>query len=308
MSEPNVERISIVIPTYKRNDDLRRLIQSILKSNYLQSCIEIIIVDNANDDNLKKMIDEINAGIILIQSKQNLYSNGARRLGADRSTGDFIFLLDDDNVLDTDALKLMVDAMNSDTQLGAVGPLMLESDTDIVWSAGGRLSWLGLPVYLYKGKKLSDLKNLPKMIPNIAYFPNACFARRAALEKAGLDDITFPHNWAETDFCLNIINAGYDIACVTSAIDRHYIGYGGMLTRVKPETIYDQSVSRILFRRRHLNRVTDWIKFWIIIFPLSTILYLRAIARSEKLKKQMLFAYFRGVKNGIFNIKVNGSR
>jgi GT2 family glycosyltransferase len=296
MNEPAV---SIVIPTYNRHADLRRLLQSIELSRYPQDKIETIIVNNATDPDLTSIVEDVKIPTSIIEPGENLFSNGARKIGAKAAKGDFIFLLDDDNELEPDCIKHLVDSLENDISLGAVGPIMLNGSTNDIWCAGAYLSKIGLPKYLLGGESLLTI-NMPSSIDDIQYFPNACMVRKDVLEIVPLDFKMFPHNWAETDFCLRILKAGYKLKTIPSAIERHHIGYTGSLTRIGPEKTYDQAKSRILFRRRHLSGLTNWLNFWGIIFPASTMIYfLRILESTNKQRYQTLRAYIRGTFDGV---------
>lgn len=290
--------VSIVVPTFHRDDDVLRLIESIKDADYPAESIELIFVDNGSDPALQTKIRSARPTAKIIDPQENIFSNGARRLGSEAAKGKYIFLLDDDNTLEKSCLNELVKAMEADSQLGAVGPIMLNGDSEIIWSAGGRLSSFGTPEYLYGGAKLADV-TFPELITGVEYFPNACFVRDKALQSAPLDDAMFPHNWAETDFCLRIIQAGYKLATVPAAIERHHIGYTGRLTRIGPEKTYDQTKSRLLFRRRHLPGFANWVKFWAIIFPVSTVFYFLKIIQASDDKVRTTRAYFLGTKDGL---------
>lgn len=295
MSQPIV---SIVVPTFNRADDVLRLIMSIKESDYPAKALELIVVDNGSDRKLQARIRQAFAGVKIIDPQRNVFSNGARRLGAEAARGTYIFLLDDDNTLEKSCISELVKAMEADDNLGAVGPIMMNGDTDVIWSAGARLSSFGTPEYLYGGVEHSKAQ-LPKRIIGIDYFPNACLVRDKALRAAPLDDATFPHNWAETDFCLRILEAGYTLAAVPTAIEHHHIGYTGRLTRVGPEKTYDQTKSRLLFRRRHMPGPLNWLKFWLVIFPVSTVFYLIKIMQSSDNRLRTVIAYLAGTKDGL---------
>lgn len=292
--------VSIVVPTFHRDEDILRLIESIKKADYPAESIELIVVDNGSDPVLQSKVSSALPTAKIIDPQENVFSNGARRLGSEAAKGKYIFLLDDDNTLERGCLTELVNAMEDDDQLGAVGPVMLNGDSEVIWSAGGRLSRLGTPEYLYGGSRLADVA-FPELITGVEYFPNACLVRDKALHSAPLDDVTFPHNWAETDFCLRVIQAGYKLATVPTALERHHIGYTGRLTRIGPEKTYDQTKSRLLFRRRHLPGFANWVKFWAVIFPVSTVFYFLKIIQASDNKMRTARAYFLGTKDGLIN-------
>jgi len=151
---------------------------------------------------------------------------------------------------------------------------------------------------MYQSQTLHGIR-LPKLIEHVESLPNACMVRREALLAAPLDGDLLPHNWAEADFGLRILQAGYGLACVTSAIDRHHIGYSGPLTRLRPETVYDQARSRLVFRKRYYGHIVDWLLFWGMIYPASSIVYFRQMVLSSISTWSLLRSYVRGTLDGI---------
>ncbi len=96
------EKISVIVPTYKRPDKLKRSIKSILNQTY--SNIQIVIVDdNTPGTNfrkktinvLKKFKDYSN--IKYIKHKKNMGGAIARNTGIKNSDGEYISFLDDDD-------------------------------------------------------------------------------------------------------------------------------------------------------------------------------------------------------------------
>lgn len=290
--------VSIVTPTFNRTDKLIALLESVRRSDYPANCREVIIVDNAADPKLKSAITAKFPELTVITPGKNLFSNPARKLGAELARGQYLFFLDDDNTIAPNCISELIDALETNTALGGACPIMLNGDTDEIWCAGARFTRLGTCTYLYGGQTLGGTR-LPELIEHVECLPNACMVRREALLAAPLDGDSLPHNWAEADFGLRILQAGYGLACVTGAIDRHHVGYSGPLTRLRPETIYDQARSRLVFRRRHFGHIADWLLFWGMTFPLSSIVYFRQMARSSSSTWLLLRAYVRGTLDGI---------
>jgi GT2 family glycosyltransferase len=274
------------------------LLESVRQSDYPANCFEVIIVDNAADPKLEPAITTMFPGLTVITPPKNLYCNAARKLGAELARGQYLFFLDDDNTIAPNCLNELIDVLETHTALGAACPIMLNGDTDEIWCAGARLTRLGTCVHLYQGQTLHRTR-LPKLLEHVGYLPNAFMVRREALLAAPLDGDSFPHNWSEIDFGLRVSQAGYGLACVTGAIDRHHIGYSGPLTRLRPETVYDQARSRLVFRKRHFGHVIDWLLFWGMIYPVSSIVYFRQMVRSPSSTRSLLRSYVRGTFDGI---------
>lgn len=94
------ELISIVIPTYKRSDTLRRAIESALSQTYKN--IEIIVVDDNAEypdirENNKKLIKDFPNCVRLIENEINLGGGLSRNEGIKNAKGKYICFLDDDD-------------------------------------------------------------------------------------------------------------------------------------------------------------------------------------------------------------------
>ena len=176
---------------------------------------------------------------------------------------------------------------------------MLDGNSDAIWCAGACVTKLGTARHLWCGLDLQR-RDLPDIISGTEYFPNACMVSRDVLLEVPFDDINFPRGWAEVDFGLRILDAGFSAATVTRAIERHHVGYRGPLTRPGPPgKVYEQAKSRILFRKRYLFRISDWLIFWLVVFPPSTVVYTLRIMRGSHARLRTLAAYFHGTVDGI---------
>ena len=94
-----MQKVSIIIPTYKRADKIERAIKSATNQTYKN--IEIIVVDDNSEfpSERKKTTDIVKKypKVILIQNKKNLGGGLTRNEGIKKSTGEFIAFLDDDD-------------------------------------------------------------------------------------------------------------------------------------------------------------------------------------------------------------------
>ncbi|MDB8545633.1 glycosyltransferase [Turicibacter sanguinis] len=109
--------VSVVVATYKREETLRRAIESLAQQTYPN--VEIIIVDdNANElwnDKVEKIIERyahLNR-ITYIQNKTNQGSASTRNIGIRAAQGEYVTFLDDDDIYlpdkITNQIKHMID-------------------------------------------------------------------------------------------------------------------------------------------------------------------------------------------------------
>lgn len=297
MSKPLV---SVIIPTFNRENDLVRLLQSIRKSSIDKEGLELIVVDNARSKTLQKKIEKTYPGARLVQSENNLYCSGGRKLGADVASGKYLFFIDDDNILPENCIRALVAAMEQDKKIGVAAPIMAYwSKKNTVWCAGGVITTLGLVAYLGKGQEVRDVQSGPEL-KGIDFFPNAFMVRKEALKDAPFDLDNFIHNWSEADLCARIRNNGYTLNTVKDAITYHDIDYDGSITRLGTFNTYDQAFSRIIFRKQHRNTIKQWGLFWGIVFPVSTMYYLQKIYGQHEIKRSSLTnAYFKGTVKAV---------
>jgi hypothetical protein len=292
--------VSIIIPTYQRHKDLKRLLASIAELDYPASKLEVVVVDNAGDLAEKDLKTKVGkAKLTLARPDENLYCSGARFYGAKIAKGHYFFFIDDDNVMSPESITELVASFKDTPNLGVAAPLMMfYKDKHRIWAAGVRLSRLGRPVYLY-GNAEEQASALPETISDIDAFPNAFMVKRDVLEAVPFDVTNFPHNWSEADFGLRIKRHGYGGITNTRARVWHDIDYGGLLTRTDRVKVYDQAKSRILFRKRFATPLS-WVIFWIVTFPISSFYYLKAIQASpDKNKLAMLGRYIQGTFDGV---------
>lgn len=94
--------VSVVIPTYSRNDALERAINCILKQTHQN--LEIIVVDDNPPESQYRLSTEkimekyaTESRIHYIQNPKNLGGSGARNVGIEASNGEYIAFLDDDD-------------------------------------------------------------------------------------------------------------------------------------------------------------------------------------------------------------------
>lgn len=121
--------VSVIIPTYKRNQMITRAVMSVLNQTYSE--LELLVVnDNEEGDSysieLYKMLGTIQDDRLHIV-KQDKHINGAaaRNAGIREARGEYISFLDDDDFWDTKKLEYQVKELSlCDVSFGAVACLM----------------------------------------------------------------------------------------------------------------------------------------------------------------------------------------
>lgn len=96
------KKVSVIIPTYKREVTyLSRAVESILQQTYKN--LELIVIDDSpstyeHRNDIKKYMDSIKSdNVIYLQNEKNVGGSLSRNRGIEKSTGDYMTFLDDDD-------------------------------------------------------------------------------------------------------------------------------------------------------------------------------------------------------------------
>lgn len=116
----NQPLVSVILPTYNRACLINRSIKSVLNQTYTN--IELIIVDDASDDNTEEVVKAFNDNrIVYIQHIKNTGGAGARNSGIKKSQGKYIAFQDDDDEWINQKLEKQMNVMlSSSSRVGVV--------------------------------------------------------------------------------------------------------------------------------------------------------------------------------------------
>ena len=103
-------KLSIIIPCYNCVTTLDEAFNSILESNLEEIPFEVILVDDHSTDNTYDLISQLNDKydfVIIDQNDKNLGGGATRNRCVDLSSGEVIFCLDSDDMIEANSLRKM---------------------------------------------------------------------------------------------------------------------------------------------------------------------------------------------------------
>src|SRR3989344_5789604 len=113
------EKVSVIIPSWNRKDELKLAIPSIIKQDYPN--FEIIIVDNGSKDGTIELMEKEFSNVILIKNNKNLGTSIAKNQGVATSTGQLVLFLDSDiEITHEKCISNMVKIMSEHPEIGAL--------------------------------------------------------------------------------------------------------------------------------------------------------------------------------------------
>ncbi len=189
-------RISVIIPVYNVEQYLRECLDSIIHQTFKD--IEIICVNDGSTDESLQILEEYRAKDprITVISQTNRGLSGARNKGMQYAQGDYLYFIDSDDILDTNALDVLIQlATNLDLDGVAFG-IEPFYETEKLFQSN--------PHFVYYDNAiqatgvLSGLDFMKEMKDQDAFIPHACRAiwRRATLQD---NDIFFPEGIIHED-------------------------------------------------------------------------------------------------------------
>ena len=98
------QNLSVIIVSFKSDHIIHRCINSIDKE------IEIIVIDNSNNQEFKKIIEKKYKNVTCILSTKNIGMGAGNNIGIKYTKKDFTLILNPDVILEKDAINKIIDA------------------------------------------------------------------------------------------------------------------------------------------------------------------------------------------------------
>jgi glycosyltransferase involved in cell wall biosynthesis len=112
--------ISVVIPTFNHAQYVRETVESVKAQTF--GDYEIIVVNDGSPDNTAQVLSSyVASGDIRYFEQPNLGQATARNLGIRHARGEFIALLDDDDLWPADRLEWQVDVLRREARVAVIG-------------------------------------------------------------------------------------------------------------------------------------------------------------------------------------------
>ncbi len=219
------KRVAIVIVNWNGKENTLLCLSSLVKLKKSGVTPFPVVVDNNSQDGSVFAIRKQFPGILVVESSHNEGFVGGTNRGIREALGrkaDFIWLLNNDTVVDPDALSL-VNAFE-DVQVGVVGSKIyfakgFEYHKDryganvlgkVLWYAGGLIDWSNMYA---SHRGVDDVDTGQYDVGEETSFVTGCsmMIRKETLERIGLLDPAYYLYLEDLDFCLRARRAGFTL-------------------------------------------------------------------------------------------------
>lgn len=231
-------KIAIVVLNFNGTQDTIDCLKSINKLDIKDFELLTIVVDNASTDEFKVQSSEFKVGEIkIIRNEQNSGFTGGNNVGikyALSNGADYIFVLNNDTILDKNVLIELLKVSQFDQIAGIVIPKIyfapgFEFHKDrykkaeqgrVFWYAGGIMDWNNV-LGRHRGVDEIDKGQYNNLSETDYASGCAMFIKKEALGKAGLFDERYFLYYEDADLSIRIKKAGFKIIYAPEAVIWH---------------------------------------------------------------------------------------
>jgi len=296
--------VSVVIPTHERPKQLFSLLSS-LRDARIPELEKIVVVDDSRvQTSLETDFPDLPLDVVFLP--QRVFISRAKNLGWRRSHSDFVYFVDDDNVVTKDTIRLPLEIIAARSEIGAIVPAVLYfRRPEIVWVystpwAPGRWG------HSLLGRNLPRDPSLEGQLCNTDAMPNAALVRRRALEDIGGFNEALIVN-SSADAALRLKNAGWGVYAHTGSFIYHdveppgRIGYWAQHGIADPTRVYYElrdwfSFMHSLHRDEGFFRMRATLHASGFMLPNALSYLLVGGSRGRNLLKEMLRGYLSSLK------------
>lgn len=296
----SLPHVTIVILNWNRVADTLECLDSLVRMKY--PSFSIVVVDNGSTDGSPEAIERWGSEQLPLTQIRNAENRGFVR-GSNQgmrhalsTDTDYVFLLNNDTVVEPDALSLLIATAERSGDIGMVGPKVYQHGKGpVLDSAGTRtITWLAQGFLVGHGEEDRGQYDAAATAGMPYVTGTALLAKRAVLEKVGLMDEDYFCYFDDFDWGLRAREAGYRLLLVPEAVIQHKgsqtAGFGS------PFYVHHMVRSRILFARKNVPHLLFLFAFLPCLFLYR---YLRPLAILIIHRRWVhLAALHRGIREG----------
>lgn len=252
--------LSIITVNYNGLKDTCDLIDSITFTDDM----EVIVVDNASNNNEANTIQERYPHVKVIRSEKNLGFAGGNNLGVKASKGKYLFLINNDTIFKEFHIQAIINRLESSPTIGIVCPKI-------------RFAWGNNPIQFAGYTPLSKITVRNQAIgfgeedkgqydtahPTPYAHGAAMLIKREAIDKVGLMPECYFLYYEELDWSMMFSRAGYQIwyepACTIYHKESQSTGQNS------PLRTYYITRNRLLLVRRNVQGINKFLSYIYLI-------------------------------------------
>jgi GT2 family glycosyltransferase len=209
--------LTVIIPNFNGKHFLKECFESLQCHD---SSYEVIVVDNASSDGSVDYIINNFPEFNLILNEENLGFSVAVNQGIKAANTEYVFLMNNDVVLDCECISTLLDCIKNDEKVFAVASKMLQyHDQTIIDDAGDEYTILGYTKKMGNGRSIELYQNEREIFSACAA---ASLYRRNVFEEIGYFDENFFAYMEDVDISYRARIYGYKCIYCPNALVYHH--------------------------------------------------------------------------------------
>ena len=307
MKDLSLPSVAIIVLNWNSYADTFECLRSLGELNYPD--FKVFLVDNdSKDDSYSRLIDDFNNSIFnldieFIQTGENLGFAGGNNAAIRRAYSEeygYYWLLNNDTIVDKNALLQLVVGVKQKEDVGIVGSKIYYCGTDVIWFAGGRVNtWSGETRHI----GLNEIDNGQFDTEMEVDYITGC---SLLLKKQRLEDIGYMEEdyflyYEETDWNIRAKSKGWRILYIPSSVIHHKVSKSsGGIENISPNKEYYKIRNRIIF----IKRTQSLLKY---IYSISYSMYrgiksiLGVLLKNKNRKAERIRLIFLGFSHACLN-------
>lgn len=274
--------LSIIIVNYNTNMFTKKCLAS-LESIRANIYCEIIVVDNASQDNPKQLIQNNFPHVRFIRNRKNLGFSKANNQGIRTSKGEYILLLNPDTIVRKQAILETLSYIDHNHKAGIVTCKIILPDRNLdeachrgfptVWNAFCQFAGISsiFPQSPFFNGYHLGYQHMDKIHQIDSCSGAYMLIRRSVGERIGWLDEDYFWYGEDIDFCYRVKKAGFTIVYypsvsimhhrgVSSGIKKHSERYSPASKETKIRATYARfEVMRIFYRKHYADKYPTWL-------------------------------------------------
>ena len=264
--------VAVIVLNWNGTEDTLECLSSLMLLDYPRC--EIVVVDNGSRISPRQVIAEQFPTVTYIETGDNLGYAGGNNVGIRHALAaghDYVFVLNNDTVVEPDVLRRAVAVADSDPAIGVLGVKIIAWDApERIWVAYGQVTYrhglVRLIGYYGQDDGAFDTQRDVEWVPGTAML----FSRRA-LETVGLFDEEFFAYHEDVDWCTLAREQGFRVVFAPEPRIYHkgHRSSGGK-GYVTPRQ-YLAGRTMVLYVRKHANalQALKFLLFQLVTLPLQ---------------------------------------
>lgn len=220
--------VSVVVLTWNSERQIAACLASLDRGLRAFPC-EVIVIDNGSGDQTCAVVQKTLPQVRLVCNAKNRGVAPARNQGLRLACGEYVVILDDDTVVQPEALDFLIRYMEEQPEVGLCGPKLTDAEGRLQFSCRlfptlsdklARSFSSAAAQRVVRAAEMADWDH--NTIREVDYVIGACqVIRRSALRTVGLLDERIFYGPEDIDLCLRLQQAGWRVVYNPDAVVAH---------------------------------------------------------------------------------------